>query len=128
MTSYITIPESEVSLKSAQALDYAYSCRNKKIKECYEGWKEHKNKKTLWRGIFGYPKHDDSYEGVKSYYYRYRDYSYDFHFAENSYHKAIDRLTELCESTNRTSKELMQLSVEDSVLIAEWNKPVEESL
>lgn len=124
MISYITVPESEVSFNSAKALDYAYFCRNKKIKECYEGWKAHKNKKSLWRDIFGYPKQDDSYDGVETYYYASQGPSHlnDFYFAENSYHEAIDRLTELCNSTNRTSRELMQLSVEDAVLINEWNK------
>lgn len=117
MTSYIIVPESKVSLLSAEALDYAYSCRNKKIKDCYEGWKEHKNKKSLWRDIFGYPKQDDSCEGVKQYVNCVAHWSFDFYFAENSYHGAIDRLTELCNSTSRTSRELMQLSIEDAVLI-----------
>lgn len=124
MTSYITIPESKVSLLAAEALDYAYSRRNQKIKDCYEGWKEHKNKKSLWRDIFGYPKQDDSYKGVKDYYYSSQGpyHLNDFYFAENSYHRAIDRLNELCDSTNRTSRELMKLSVEDAVLINNWSK------
>ena len=81
-----------------------------------------KNKKTWWRNIFGYPKYDDSYEGVKNYYYSLDVYNHEFYYAENAYEDSYKRLKTLAENCKRLNVDLMQLDVEDARLINNWSR------
>lgn len=120
--SCIYVEERRVSELASDALDNIISYREEKKKELHQKWLVDKNKKTWWRNIFGYPKYDDSYEGVKNYYYSLDVYNYEFFYAENAHERSYNRLKTLAENCKRLNVDLMQLDVEDARLINNWSR------
>jgi len=120
--SCIYVEERKVSELASDALDNIISYREEKKKELHQKWLVDKNEKTWWRNIFGYPKYDDSYEGVKKYYYSLDVYNYAFFYAENAHKSSYNRLKTLAENCKRLNVDLMQLDVEDARLINKWSR------
>jgi len=120
--SFIFVDESKVSELASDAVDNIISYREEKKQELYQKWLEEKNEKTWWRNIFGYPKYDDSYEGVKKYYYSLDMWNDAFYYAENAYEDSYKRLKTLAENCKRLNVDLMQLDVNDARLINKWSR------
>lgn len=122
MTSCIYVEERKVSELASDALDNIISYREEKKQELYQKWLEDKNEITWWRNIFGYPKYDDSYEGVKKYYYSLDMWNDAFYYAENACYDAYTRLKTLAENCKRMNVDLMQLDINDAKLINKWSR------